>query len=138
MKSIITALLVLVSASFAQAMSFKQNLPSLVCQDALLKIPTRTFHVEVFSQTRSQSQFTMRFQVVDINQGTEILFEGPVTEQFEKSASAFVNENIKLAVQADSAGVISGDLTMKRGQSLVYIPVTCQKLYQIMDPIAYM
>ncbi|MFP5519074.1 MAG: hypothetical protein ACLGGX_04175 [Bdellovibrionia bacterium] len=136
MKKFIASLLVLASSTAAQAFYFNQNAPALICHDELVRIPERGFQVEVFAKSQTRSEVTMKFQAVDLNQGNEVLFEGPVTESFNNSIGAFSADGVTLSVKADAQGLIRGQIAMEQDQKLIMIPVACEKQYQIMVPKA--
>ena len=139
MKRIFSALLIATIVSVtAQATTFRQNLPSLVCQDELLRIPERGFQVEVFAKSSLRPDVIVRVQAIDTNLGTETLYSGPVVEQIEDVRSQFVSENLNLSLVSENSGEIRGQVIIQQGEEVLAFPVSCQKYYHILKPVVAM
>lgn len=136
MKRILAALVIsFAAATSAQAMSYRQNLPSLICQDELLRIPERGFQVEVFAKSSLRPDVTVRVQAVDTNLGNETLYSGAVVEKIEDYSSQFVGENLVLSLVSENSGEIRGEVVFSQNNDTYRIPVSCQKYYHIMQPL---
>lgn len=136
MKRIFATLLITIAASMTvHAAGYRQNLPSLVCQDELLRIPERGFQVEVFAKSSFRPDVTVTVQAVDTNLGNEVIYTGPVQEQIADYTSQFVGENMHMSLVAEVTGGIRGQIVLANGEETMAIPVSCKKFYHIMKPL---